>query len=178
VLGCARPGRKGAREHLQAKFIALLGITGARTSGGLTVRVWPCDEVISTSFAQSQVNQGHDIKDVTLEQEQLNIGPITHSRAKKLQKQVTSLLAEFKIHANENCLLPKSCTFIVLRFTHKDMDDTKEEKGYVQSRMGYTKTNKIAVPTKTSYMHKTLGYTAEASSSRTSLYESTTIHGA
>jgi hypothetical protein len=136
------------------------------------------DEVISTSFAQSQVNQGHDIKDVTLEQEQLNIGPITRSRAKKLQQQVTSLLAEFKIHANENCLLPKSCTFIVLRFTHKDMDDTQEEKGYVQSRMGYTKSSKIAVPTKTSYMHKTLGYTAEASSSRTSLYESATIHGA
>jgi hypothetical protein len=136
------------------------------------------DEVISTSFAQSQVNQGHDIKDVTLEQEQLNIGPITRSRAKKLQQQVTSLLAEFKIHANENCLLPKSCTFIVLRFTHKDMDDTQEEKGYVQSRMGYTKTSKIVVPTKTSYMHKTLGYTAEASSSRTSLYESATIHGA
>jgi hypothetical protein len=44
------------------------------------------DEVISTSSAQSQVNQGHDIKDVTLEQEQLNIGPITRSRAKKLQQ--------------------------------------------------------------------------------------------
>jgi hypothetical protein len=135
-------------------------------------------EVISTSFAQSQVDQGNDIKDVTLEQEQLNIGPITRSRAKRLQQQVTSLLAEFKIHANENCLLPKSCTFIVLRFTHKDMDDTQEEKGYVQSRMGYTKTSKIVVPTKTSYMHKTLGYTVEASSSRTSLYESATIHGA
>jgi hypothetical protein len=129
TLGTNRSGRfpKPVRP-VPPKPVRTVSKTG---QADFTQQTTPPDEVISTSFAQSQVNQGHDIRDVTLEQEQLNIGPITRSRAKKLQQQVTSLLAEFKIHANENCLLPKSCTFIVLRFTHKDMDDTQEEKGYV-----------------------------------------------
>jgi hypothetical protein len=44
-------------------------------------------------------------------------GPITRSRAKKLQQEVHALLYEFQLNTNENFRLPKSCMFILLRFT-------------------------------------------------------------
>uniref|UniRef100_K3ZEQ0 Uncharacterized protein n=1 Tax=Setaria italica TaxID=4555 RepID=K3ZEQ0_SETIT len=58
----------------------------------------------------------------------VNQGPGTRSHAKKLQQEVNSLLAEFKLHTNENCLLPKCCTLIILRFTHEVMDNTRWRK--------------------------------------------------
>jgi hypothetical protein len=47
-------------------------------------------------------------------------GPITHSRAKKLQQEVHALLYEFQLNTNENIMLPKSCMLILLRFTKKE----------------------------------------------------------
>ena len=44
------------------------------------------DEAISTNHAPYHVNQEHDVEDVTQAREQVNIGPITRSRAKKLQQ--------------------------------------------------------------------------------------------
>jgi hypothetical protein len=44
-------------------------------------------------------------------------GPITHSRAKKLQQEVHTLLYEFQLNTDENFMLPKSCMLILLRFT-------------------------------------------------------------
>jgi hypothetical protein len=44
-------------------------------------------------------------------------GPITRSRAKKIQQEVHALLYEFQSNTNENFMLPKSCMLILLRFT-------------------------------------------------------------
>jgi hypothetical protein len=44
-------------------------------------------------------------------------GPITRSRAKKIQQEVHALLCEFQLNINENFVLPKSCMFTLLRFT-------------------------------------------------------------
>jgi hypothetical protein len=44
-------------------------------------------------------------------------GPITRSRAKKLQQEVHALLYEFQLNTIENFMLPKSCMLILLRFT-------------------------------------------------------------
>jgi hypothetical protein len=45
-------------------------------------------------------------------------GPITRSRAKKLQQEVNSLLAKIDYNINEDSILPKCCTYVLLRFTH------------------------------------------------------------
>jgi hypothetical protein len=47
-------------------------------------------------------------------------GPITRSRAKKLQQEVHALLFEFQLNTNENFMLPKSCMLILLRFTKEE----------------------------------------------------------
>jgi hypothetical protein len=47
-------------------------------------------------------------------------GPITRSRAKKLQQEVHVLLYEFPLNTNENFMLPKSCMLILLRFTKEE----------------------------------------------------------
>jgi hypothetical protein len=47
-------------------------------------------------------------------------GPITHSRAKKLQQEVHALLYEFQLNTNENFMLPKSCMLILLKFTKEE----------------------------------------------------------
>jgi hypothetical protein len=44
-------------------------------------------------------------------------GPITCSRAKKLQQEVHALLCEIHFTINESYILPKSCTLLMLRFT-------------------------------------------------------------
>jgi hypothetical protein len=47
-------------------------------------------------------------------------GPITRSRANKLQQEVHALLYEFQLNTNENFMLPKSCMLILLRFTKEE----------------------------------------------------------
>jgi hypothetical protein len=47
-------------------------------------------------------------------------GPITRSRAKKLQQEVHALLYEFQLNTNENFMLPKSYMLILLRFTKEE----------------------------------------------------------
>jgi diphthamide biosynthesis methyltransferase len=47
-------------------------------------------------------------------------GPITRSRAKKIQQEKHTLIYEFQLNTNENFMLPKSCMLILLRFTKKE----------------------------------------------------------
>jgi hypothetical protein len=47
-------------------------------------------------------------------------GPITRSRAKKLQQEVHALLYEFQLNTNKNFMLAKSCMLILLRFTKEE----------------------------------------------------------
>jgi len=82
------------------------------------------DEAIST---KQDVNQAHDVEDVNQAREQVNIGPITRSRAKKLQQEVNALLCEIHFNINENYILPKSCTLLLLRFTKEDDKNTEGE---------------------------------------------------
>jgi hypothetical protein len=51
-------------------------------------------------------------------------GPITRSRAKKLQQEVHTLLYEFQLNTNENFMLPKSCMLILLRLTKEEGQNT------------------------------------------------------
>ena len=67
------------------------------------------------------------MEDINQAREQVNIGPITRSRAKKLQQEVNMLLSEIYFNINENYILPKMCMLLVLRFTKEDDKNTKEE---------------------------------------------------
>ena len=58
---------------------------------------------------------------------QVKEGPIMRSRAKKLQQEVNTLLCEIHFNINENYILPKSCTLLLLRFTKEDDMNTKED---------------------------------------------------
>ena len=51
-------------------------------------------------------------------------GPITRSRAKLLQNEVNSLLAEINFDVFENVILPKCSTLVVLRYKNKEEEDT------------------------------------------------------
>jgi hypothetical protein len=56
-------------------------------------------------------------------------GPITRSRAKKIQQEVHALLCELKLNSNDNFMLPKSCMLILLRYmeeSHQDEDHEAE----------------------------------------------------
>ena len=79
-----------------------------------------CDEAISTNHASYHVNKAHDVEDVTQAREQVNIGPITRSRAKKLQQEVNALLSKIHFNINENYIQSKSCTLVFLMFTKED----------------------------------------------------------
>jgi len=49
-------------------------------------------------------------------------GPITRNRAKLLQKEVISFLAETNFNIHENIILPKNSTLILLRCSHEEKD--------------------------------------------------------
>jgi len=67
---------------------------------------------------------------------QVNDGPITCSRAKKLQQEVNTLLCEIHFNINENYILPKSCTLLLLRFTKEEDKDTPREDYIEEPRSG------------------------------------------
>ena len=56
-------------------------------------------------------------------------GPVTRSRAKKLQQEVHALLCEINFNINENYVLSKCSTLIILRYIEeeKDESDPKEQ---------------------------------------------------
>lgn len=51
---------------------------------------------------------------------QTPIGPITRTRAKKLQLKVNLLLVELNFNLDENCLLPNTASFLALIFIKKE----------------------------------------------------------
>ena len=69
--------------------------------------------------------------DINQAKEQVNIGPITRSRAKKLQQEVNVLLCEIHFNINENYILPKSYMLLLLRFTKED-DKNTEGEDYIE----------------------------------------------
>jgi len=59
-------------------------------------------------------------------------GPITRSRAKKLQQEVHALLCEIHFNINKNYVLPKCCTLIVLSYIEEEKDKLDLKNGRVQ----------------------------------------------
>jgi len=59
-------------------------------------------------------------------------GLITRSRAKKLQQEVHVLLCEIHFNFNENYILPKCCTLIVLRYIEEEKNESDLKNGPVQ----------------------------------------------
>ena len=59
-------------------------------------------------------------------------GPIIRNRAKKLQQEVHALLCEIHFNINKNCILPKCCTLIVLRYIEEEKDESDLKNGPVQ----------------------------------------------
>jgi hypothetical protein len=76
--------------------------------------------------ASSSINQPpSNIKDA-------NQGPLTRSRAKKLQEQVNSCLTDYNFNISKNVMLPKCPTLMLLKYAHKDMEDTVLQNGSVR----------------------------------------------
>ena len=69
-----------------------------------------------------------DIPRSTAEPVTHNQGLITRSRARKLQQEVHAFLAELHFNIDENFILPKLCTPILLRFLHNEHDYSQVEK--------------------------------------------------
>jgi hypothetical protein len=57
-------------------------------------------------------------------------GPITQSHANKLEQEVNSLLTKIGYKENENFILPKFSTYVLLRFTHKGATARPKETSY------------------------------------------------
>jgi len=53
-----------------------------------------------------------------------NQGPLTRSRAKKLQEEVNSFLIDFDFNISKDVILPKWSTLMLLRCTHEEVEDT------------------------------------------------------
>jgi len=65
-------------------------------------------------------------------------GPVTRSRAKKIQQEVHTLLCEIHFNINENYILPKYSTLIVLRYIEKEKDELDpQERTTASSRRHY-----------------------------------------
>ena len=83
------------------------------------------DENIPTVHASSSINHSpSNIKDT-------NQGPLTRSRAKKLQEQVNSFLTDYNLNTSKNAILPKCSILMLLRYAHEDMEDTMLQNGSV-----------------------------------------------
>jgi len=55
-------------------------------------------------------------------------GPITRSRAKKLQQEVHALLCDIHFNINGNYILPMCCTLIVLRYIEEEKNESDPEE--------------------------------------------------
>jgi hypothetical protein len=84
------------------------------------------DEDIPTIHASSSISHSpSNIKDT-------NQGPLTRSRAKKLQEQVNSFLTDYNFNTSKNVILPKYSILMLLRYAHKRMEDTVLQNGSVR----------------------------------------------
>jgi hypothetical protein len=80
------------------------------------------DEDIPMKHITSTKNQDQIVPSNT------NQGTLTRSHAKKLQQQVTSLLAELDNNISENVILPKSFMLKILRLKHQGEENPQVEQ--------------------------------------------------
>ena len=74
-------------------------------------------------------------------------GPVTRSRAKKLQQEVHALLCEVHFNINENYIIPKCSTLIVLRYIEEEKDES-DPKDRPANRITRVKNGPVQVPDK------------------------------
>ena len=72
-------------------------------------------------------------------------GPVIRSHAKKLQQEVHALLCGIHFNINENYILPKCCTLIVLRYIEEEKDELDHEDG-LANRITRVKNGPVQVP--------------------------------
>ena len=99
-----------------------------------------CDEDIPTKHAPS--NSMPTSTPTTPAPAQAIDRAITRSRAKKLQQEVNALLCEIHFNINENYILPKCCTLIVLRYIEEEKEESDhEERTSASSRRSQKRTS-------------------------------------
>jgi hypothetical protein len=95
--------RKHTRHNCwHLKPVRSVSETGQTASAGLSLSDVDIQRVTQVDEDNTPIN--------------INQGPITRSRAKKLQQEVNSLLAEINFNISENVILPKCSTLVVLRY--------------------------------------------------------------
>jgi len=72
-------------------------------------------------------------------------GQLTISHAKKLQQEVHSLLCEIHFNINENYIVPKCCTLIVLRYIEEEKNESDPEDR-LANRITRVKNGPVQVP--------------------------------
>jgi len=90
------------------------------------------DEDIPAMHAHSSPNATHQ-------------GQLTRSHAKKLQQEVHALLCEIHFNINENYILPKCCTLIILRYIEEEKDESDPEDG-LANQITRVKNGPVQVP--------------------------------
>jgi hypothetical protein len=99
--------------------------------------MWQCDMTTPSSKMLQPPSQATPTQvSPTSTPTQVIDAPITRSRAKKLQQEVNVLLCVIHFNFNENYILPKSCTLLLLRFTKEDDKDTPREDYIEEPRSG------------------------------------------
>jgi len=92
------------------------------------------DEDIPAMHARSSPNATHQ-------------GQLTRSHDKRLQQEVHAILCEIHFYINENYILPKCCTLIVLRYIEEEKDESDPEDG-LANRITRVKNGPVQVPNK------------------------------
>jgi len=72
-------------------------------------------------------------------------GQLTRSHTNKVQQEVHALLCEIHFNINENYILPKCCTLIILRYIEEEKDKSDPEDG-LANRITRVKNGPVQVP--------------------------------
>jgi len=129
----------GSSLHiLYAETLSLMGMNQSRLRNdaspvhGVVLGIEPTlgpDMTIPPSKMSQAPSQATSIEvSPTTTPAQVIDGPITRSRAKKLQQEVHALLCEIHFNINENYILPKCCTLIVLRYIEEEKEESNPEE--------------------------------------------------
>jgi hypothetical protein len=107
-------------------------ITLRRRDFNLLLLNSPIDEDIPTTQPSPPTVDDPIVADQDKSNDEIRIGPITRARAKLLQQQVNSLLAESDIYCNENFILPKFLLICMIRFIGEEGVRGSEEMQHME----------------------------------------------
>jgi hypothetical protein len=90
------------------------------------------DEDIPTTQPSPPTIDDPIVADQDKSNDEIRIRPITRARAKLLQQQVNSLLAESDIYCNENFILPRSLFICMIRLIGEEWVRGSEEMQHME----------------------------------------------